>query len=92
MSMTAEQVKDVLRRVVGEVAPEANLDAIAPDEPIREQLDLDSLDFLNVVIGIHEATGIDVPEIDYPRLATLDGCVAYLVAASRAETAEVGGP
>jgi acyl carrier protein len=45
---------------------------------LRDQLDIDSMDFLNFVIGIDEATGLDIPERDYPQLATLDGCVEYL--------------
>jgi acyl carrier protein len=43
-----------------------------------EQIDLDSMDLLNLVIAIHEATGVDIPEADYPEMASLDGCAAYL--------------
>jgi len=49
---------------------------------MQEALDLDSIDFLNLVIALHERTGLEIPEKDYPQLATLDGCVAYLAAAS----------
>jgi acyl carrier protein len=45
---------------------------------LRQALDLDSMDFLNVVVGLHEVTGVDIPEADYPRLFTLDGMAAYL--------------
>jgi acyl carrier protein len=45
---------------------------------LREQLDIDSMDGLNIMIGIHEATGVDIPEADYPQMANLNGCVAYL--------------
>ena len=44
----------------------------------RDQLDLDSMDLLNFVIGLHTALGVDIPEADYSKLATLDGCVDYL--------------
>ena len=54
------------------------------DADLREELDIDSMDFLNFVIGLHERTGIDVPERDYPKLATLAGCVSYLSAAAAA--------
>jgi acyl carrier protein len=45
---------------------------------LREQIDLDSIDLLNLMIAIHEATGVDIPEADYPKMASLDGCVVYL--------------
>jgi acyl carrier protein len=61
-----------------EVAPEADLACLADDADIHDDLDLDSMDFLNFAIGIHERTGIDVPERDYPRLGTLGRALAYL--------------
>jgi acyl-CoA synthetase (AMP-forming)/AMP-acid ligase II/acyl carrier protein len=64
------------------VAPEADLDEVGPGDTLRETLDLGSIDFLNFVVGLHEATGIDIPERDYSRVATLAGCVAYLAAGS----------
>jgi acyl carrier protein len=76
--MSAGELKESVLRVLGEIAPEADLAAIAPDVSIRDQIDIDSMDFLNFVIGIHEALGIDIPETDYPQLATLESCVAYL--------------
>lgn len=76
--MNDQEIMDVVREAIGEVAPEADLEAIDPAESVQEQLDIDSLDFLNVVIGIHERTGVEIPERDYPKMATLDGCVAYL--------------
>lgn len=77
--MTAEQIKDLVVRILGDLAPEAELDQLDPAVDLREQLDLDSMDLLNFVIGIHEATGIEIPEVDYPKLASLNGCVAYLL-------------
>jgi acyl carrier protein len=75
--MTASEIKSVIRDILGGIAPEANLDAVAGDEDLREALDLDSMDFLNFVVALHERTGADIPEADYPRLRTLDGAVAY---------------
>ena len=60
------------------IAPEIDPAAIAPDKPLRDQIDLDSMDFLNVIIRLHEILGVDIPESDYGQLATLDGAVEYL--------------
>jgi acyl carrier protein len=60
------------------IAPEIDPTTLRGDVSLREQADLDSMDFLNFVIGLSESLGVDVPEADYPKLATLDGCVAYL--------------
>jgi acyl carrier protein len=70
---------------IGEIAPEADLAALPDDAPLREELELDSLDVQNLVIAIHARLGIDVPERDYGKLDTLAGAVAYL--ASRAGSA-----
>lgn len=78
--MNQEQAHEVIRTVLHQVAPESDLDDVGEDETLQEALDLDSIDFLNFVVGLNEETGIDIPERDYPELATLDGCVAYLTA------------
>jgi acyl carrier protein len=65
---------DALRRV----APEADAGALAPDADLREELEIDSIDVLNLAIALHEATGIEIPERDYPELATLARGAAYL--------------
>ena len=67
-------IADALHRV----APEADLSQLAPSAPLRESLDLDSFDFLNVLIAIDKALGVAIPESDYGQLATLDGLRAYL--------------
>lgn len=77
--MTKDQIKDIVLRVLGQIAPEAELDQIDPAVDLREQLDLDSMDILNLMIGIHEATGVDIPEADYPQMASLNACLAYLL-------------
>jgi acyl carrier protein len=78
--MTTDGIRTTVLRVLGEIAPEADLASLKPDVPFREQLDLDSMDLLNVVVGVHDALGIDIPEADYGKLATLDAFVAYLEA------------
>jgi len=55
---------------------------VYPDALVQEELDLDSMDFLNLVTALHEETGIDVPKRDYPKLATIGGFVAYVAAAA----------
>jgi acyl carrier protein len=64
--------------VLAQIAPEAAVDSLPGDVDLREELDIDSMDFLNFVVGIADTTGADIPERDYAQLATLDGCVAYL--------------
>jgi acyl carrier protein len=71
-------VRALILRTLAQVAPEAELEGLDPGGDFREELDLDSMDILNLVIGLHEATGVDIPERDYPRLVTLDACAAYL--------------
>ena len=78
--MTRDEIRDVVLDVLGAVAPEGDFGRLKPDRPLRDQLDIDSYDFLNVMIQLHERLGIDIPEADYPRLATLEGSVDYLAA------------
>ena len=82
--MTRDEIRAAVLRALGEIAPETDLSALTPDLPFRDQLDLDSMDLLNFVIAVHAALHVEIPEADYPRLATLDGCVDYL--------AHAGGP
>lgn len=76
--MTREEALATLQAVIHDVAPEADLTSVGPDETIQEALDLDSIDFLNIVVALHEQTGIEIPERDYPELATLDAALDYL--------------
>ena len=78
--MRRDEVRATVLRVLGEIAPEADLASLKPDVGFREQLDLDSMDVLNFVVGLHAALGVEIPEADYPKLATLDGCLDYLTA------------
>jgi acyl carrier protein len=76
--MTPDAIRAVVQEALGDVAPEArdlDLDAKAD---LREELDLDSMDFLNVIKGIHERLQVDIPESDYAKVASLDSMVAYL--------------
>jgi len=75
-----EEIRAVVLRELGQIAPEADLTALPESAPLREELDIDSMDFLRLVTALHEATGVDVPESDYEQIASLRGCVDYLAA------------
>ena len=79
MTWDRESLCDLVLRVLGEVAPEADAAAVAGDLDLREELELDSMDILNLAIGLFQATGVEVPERDYAQIVTIDGCVDYLV-------------
>jgi acyl carrier protein len=76
--MTEVNIRRVLQEELANIAPEMHLSSLDPQADLREALDIDSMDFLNFVIAVHHRLGIDIPELDYPRLATLDGAVTYL--------------
>lgn len=76
--MTNDEALTVLREALARIAPEADLDDVEPDAELRDELELDSMDFLNLMVAIKERTGIEVPERDYPLMATLAGSISYL--------------
>jgi len=77
--MTREEIRGLIVETLGSIAPEADASGLDPKADIRESLDIDSLDFLNFVIALHERLRIDIPEVDYPRLFTLNGAIDYLL-------------
>ena len=81
--MTRDDALELIKTVLHQIAPEAEIEDVGPDETIQEALDMDSIGFLNLVIGLSEKTGIDIPERDYPQLTTPDGLVSYLTAKAR---------
>jgi acyl carrier protein len=78
--MNNDEARAVVVEVIGRIAPEVELDEVDPSADLREEVDLDSLDFLSLVEGIKERTGVDVPEDDYPQVRSLDGLTGYVVA------------
>lgn len=82
MSLSPQQVMDHVREVLAAIAPEAALDALDPAASIREELDLDSMDFLRLIQDLGARTGVEAPESDYARLSTLGGLVAYFSASA----------
>ncbi len=81
--MNHDEAVTVVTNALRRVAPEADLSTVHPDAPLQDELDLDSMDFLNLMVAVHEQTGIEVPERDYPVVAHLQGLLDYLVARSR---------
>ncbi|HEY7505938.1 MAG TPA: hypothetical protein VH700_17695 [Gemmatimonadales bacterium] len=78
--MTRDEIRAAVLHGLGDIAPEADLAVLRPDQPLRDQLDIDSIDWLNFVIGLDRSLHVAVPESDYPALATLEGCLDYLAA------------
>lgn len=76
--MTEVEVKKAVRDALSNIAPEVDLDAIDPAKDLRDQIDIDSVDFLNFVIGLHKELNVEIPDADVSKLATLNGCVSYL--------------
>jgi len=75
--MNDEAIRKALLRILAEMVPEQDVTQLKPDVRLRDQLDLDSMDFVNFLVAVDEELGVETPEKDYPKLATLDKCVAY---------------
>jgi acyl carrier protein len=76
--MQEEQIQDLILRIIGQIAPEAELGHLLPGKRFRDQFGFDSVDFLNFALALQEELKIHIPEEDFPALATLDGCISYL--------------
>jgi acyl carrier protein len=76
--MSKEELQTTVLRLLGDIAPEADLTRLNPTISIRDQLDIDSMDFLNFVIALDKELHVAVPEVDYQKIATVNDCVAYL--------------
>ncbi|MBW1635180.1 MAG: acyl carrier protein [Deltaproteobacteria bacterium] len=76
--MTSEEVKDLILEIIEDIDDEADFENLKADAPLRDQLDLDSMDFLDIVMELRKRHQLQIPEEDYPNLATLDSCVTYL--------------
>jgi acyl carrier protein len=78
--MNDADIRKMLQEELNNIAPEVDMAGVDPKADLREVMDIDSMDFLNFITAITHRLGIDIPEIDYPKLVTLDGAVAYLAA------------
>ena len=76
--MTEEQVKQIVIDIINEIAPDEDTSNLKSEVNLRDQMDLDSMDFLDIVMELRKQHGIEVPEEDYPKLASLDSCADYL--------------
>ena len=76
--MSTDELTGIVLEVLGQIAPEADMDELSDDIPLRDQLDIDSMDYLNFLIGLNQRTGVEIAERDYAELTTLRGCVEYL--------------
>lgn len=76
--MTHESLRDLIVGELTRIAPDTDPAAIAPEASLRDELDLDSMDFLAFVTALHDRLGIEVPEADYRKIDSIAGCVAYL--------------
>ena len=84
--MNETEIKTRVIAIIKSIAPEIEEGELRADRPLRDQIDLDSMDWLNVLVAVNEKLHVDIPEADYGKLVTLDNLVAYLRAklASRA--------
>jgi acyl carrier protein len=77
--MTKDDIKQIVIDIIDEIAPDEDTSSLDPSVRLRDQLDLDSMDFLDIVMELRKQHGIEVPEADYPELASLDSCANYLL-------------
>jgi len=77
--MTKEDTQQVVLDIIADVAPDEDLSNVKPDVRLRDQLELDSMDFLDIVMELRKRHNIEVPEAEYTELASLDSCSTYLM-------------
>ena len=73
-----QKVRQIVLDIIAIVAPDADLSDVKPDVGLRDQLDMDSMDFLDIVMELRKRYKVEVPKEEYPKLATLKSCVEYL--------------
>ena len=76
--MTRDNIKDLILEIIKDIDEDADFDVLQSELPLRDQLDLDSMDFLDIVMELRKRHKLQIPEEDYPQLASLDSCVNYL--------------
>ena len=76
--MNNEEIRNVVFETLKTIAPELDESDLKPDRPLRDQVDLDSMDWLNFLVGLHQRLHVEIPEADYRRLTTLNAVVDYL--------------
>lgn len=76
--MNRQEIRTTVLGSLEDIAPGADTATVAPDADLRDALDIDSMDFLRFVVALHDRLHVDIPEKDYPKVRTLDGCVEYI--------------
>ncbi len=76
--MTRDEIKDLVLEIIADIDEDAEFDDLDADKPLRDQLELDSMDFLDIVMELRKRHQLQIPEEDYPQLATLTSCINYL--------------
>ncbi|GHD52570.1 hypothetical protein GCM10017083_28080 [Thalassobaculum fulvum] len=76
--MTEDEIRAAVLAALTGVAPDIEDETVDPATPFRDQFDFDSMDLLNFAIALHRSLGVEIPEIDYPKVASLEGCLGYL--------------
>lgn len=76
--MTKDDIRDAVKIILSEIAPDEDLSDLEDDVEFREQLELDSMDFLDIVMELRKRYRVQIPEEDYPRLASMASTVEYL--------------
>jgi acyl carrier protein len=83
--MDTTNIRQIILNIIADIMPDAHADSstqsleqLKDDVPLREQLDLDSMDFLDIVLELRKKFHLDIPEADYPKLETLQSCIEYL--------------
>ena len=76
--MTRDEIKNVILEIIEDIDEDADFDSLDADKPLRDQLDLDSMDFLDIVMELRKRYKLQIPEEEYPELSSLNSCVNYL--------------
>ncbi len=76
--MTETEIRETIIAGLSQIAPEADFEELSPTENIREELDIDSFDFLNFLIGLDDKLGVEIPESDYEKLISMNDLIGYL--------------
>jgi acyl carrier protein len=88
--MNREEITEAVKDIIQTVAPDEDLSGLKPEVKLRDQIELDSMDFLDIVMELRKRYGVHVPEADYKELATLEGCVNYLASQLQGKALKVG--
>lgn len=76
--MSRDEIRQAILDIIHDILPDEDFSSLKPDEKLRDQIGLDSMDFLDIVMELRKRYGVEVPENEYPQLATLNSCIVYL--------------